>query len=150
MSGRETAKTIVDPSGDEHLRAVVSPNGAVAVVVLDDADRLLLVAQYVIGFGSGAILMTIMTLAFSGLSRDEIPRAGAAFSVVQRVGAPFGVTVVAVLLEGAIGRAGAGSGALAGAFGSTFWWVVGFGVVPLVLALFLPRAPQPPAAVEPK
>ncbi|BDZ48995.1 hypothetical protein GCM10025867_12360 [Frondihabitans sucicola] len=55
------------------------------------------------------------------------------------------MTVVAVLLESAIDRGGAGSEALAGAFGSTFWWVVGFGVVPLVLALFLPRAPKQPA-----
>jgi EmrB/QacA subfamily drug resistance transporter len=109
-------------------------------------DVLLLAAQYVIGFGAGAILLTIMTLAFSGLSRAEIPRAGAAFSVVQRVGAPFGVTVVAVLLEGAIARGGAGSSALAGAFGMTFWCVVGFGIVPLALAMFLPRTPQAPAA----
>ncbi|KQX76326.1 NUDIX domain-containing protein [Aeromicrobium sp. Root472D3] len=41
-----TLDTIVDPSGDEHARAVVRPNGAVAVVAIDDADRLLLVEQY--------------------------------------------------------------------------------------------------------
>jgi 8-oxo-dGTP pyrophosphatase MutT (NUDIX family) len=38
--------TIVDPAGDEHVRAVVRPHGAVAVVALDDDDRLLLVEQY--------------------------------------------------------------------------------------------------------
>lgn len=38
--------TIVDPSGEQHPRAVVSPNGAVAVVTVDDDDRLLLVEQY--------------------------------------------------------------------------------------------------------
>jgi 8-oxo-dGTP pyrophosphatase MutT (NUDIX family) len=38
--------TIVDPAGDEHVRAVVKPHGAVAVVALDDDDRLLLVEQY--------------------------------------------------------------------------------------------------------
>lgn len=37
---------VVDPSGDEHARAVVVPNGAVAVVALDGDDRLLLVEQY--------------------------------------------------------------------------------------------------------
>jgi 8-oxo-dGTP pyrophosphatase MutT (NUDIX family) len=41
-----TVDTIVDPTGDEHSRAVVRPNGAVAVVAIDDADRLLLVEQY--------------------------------------------------------------------------------------------------------
>jgi 8-oxo-dGTP pyrophosphatase MutT (NUDIX family) len=38
--------TIIDPSGEQHVRAVVSPHGAVAVVTLDDDDRVLLVEQY--------------------------------------------------------------------------------------------------------
>lgn len=38
--------TIVAPDGGEHERAVVQPAGAVAVLALDDADRLLLVEQY--------------------------------------------------------------------------------------------------------
>lgn len=41
-----TVDTIVDPTGDQHSRAVVRPHGAVAVVAIDDADRLLLVEQY--------------------------------------------------------------------------------------------------------
>ncbi|AWB92486.1 NUDIX domain-containing protein [Aeromicrobium chenweiae] len=38
--------TIVDPSGDEHPRAVVQPNGAVGVLAIDEDDRVLLVEQY--------------------------------------------------------------------------------------------------------
>ncbi|OUZ06409.1 hypothetical protein BHE97_19100 [Aeromicrobium sp. PE09-221] len=38
--------TIVDPSGDEHSRVVVRPHGAVAVLALDEDDRVLLVEQY--------------------------------------------------------------------------------------------------------
>lgn len=38
--------TIIDPSGAEHARAVIQPNGAIGVLALDDADRLLLVEQY--------------------------------------------------------------------------------------------------------
>ncbi len=112
-------------------------------------DVLLLAAQYVIGLGSGAVLLTIMTLAFGGLTHEEIPRAGAAFSVVQRVGAPFGVTVIAVLLESALTRAssepsGMTAAAMTAAFGSTFWWVFAFATVPLVLGFLLPK----PAAAK--
>ena len=39
-------ETIVDPEGGEHGRAVVRPNGAVAVLALDEEDRVLLVQQY--------------------------------------------------------------------------------------------------------
>ncbi|MGA8987664.1 NUDIX domain-containing protein [Aeromicrobium sp.] len=38
--------TIVDPAGGEHDRAVVQPNGAIAVLAIDDEDRVLLVEQY--------------------------------------------------------------------------------------------------------
>ncbi|WP_332662393.1 NUDIX hydrolase [Aeromicrobium sp.] len=38
--------TIVDPAGGEHGRAVVQPNGAIAVLAIDEYDRILLVEQY--------------------------------------------------------------------------------------------------------
>jgi EmrB/QacA subfamily drug resistance transporter len=108
-------------------------------------DALLLTGQFVQGLGLGAVLLPIMTLAMSSLSAPEVPRASAAFSVVQRVGAPFGVTVVAVLLQSALASSGATPLA---AFTSTFWWVIGFSAVPLVLALLLPPAAPRPAAPD--
>lgn len=41
-----TVDRIVDPGGATHDRAVVRPNGAVGVVVIDEDDRMLLIAQY--------------------------------------------------------------------------------------------------------
>ena len=38
--------TIVDPDANEHARVVVQPHGAVGVLAVDDADRVLLVEQY--------------------------------------------------------------------------------------------------------
>lgn len=58
--------TIVDPAGDEHVRAVVSPNGAVAVVVLDDDDRLLLVEQYRHAVGRRLLELPAGTLDVEG------------------------------------------------------------------------------------
>jgi MFS family permease len=97
------------------------------------------VAQFVQGFGLGATMLPIMTVAFASLAKAEVPRASAAFSVVQRVGAPFGVTVIAVLLQSYLSNAAAaGSAQVVVAFGATFWWIFAFAAVPLVLALFLP------------
>jgi MFS family permease len=101
---------------------------------------LLLAAQFLQGIGFGAVTFPVTTLAFAGLSHAEAPRGSAAFSIVQRVGAPFGVTVVAVILA----NLSAGS-ASAAAFSQTFWWVFGLSALPLLLALFLPRAPHTPA-----
>ncbi|PZF65537.1 MFS transporter [Curtobacterium sp. MCPF17_047] len=99
---------------------------------------LLLAAQFVQGFGMGAASLPVMTLAFASLSQAETPRGSAAFSIVQRVGAPFGVTVVAVILEHFLAGAATPT-AVAGAFTGTFWWVFGLSAIPLVLAWFMPR-----------
>jgi len=43
---RVDVDTIVDPAAGEHERVVVQPHGAVGVLAIDDADRVLLVEQY--------------------------------------------------------------------------------------------------------
>ena len=43
---RLSHETIEAPDGSTHERAVVRPNGAVAVLAIDEDDRVLLVAQY--------------------------------------------------------------------------------------------------------
>lgn len=58
--------TIVDPSGDEHVRAVVTPHGAVAVVTLDNDDRLLLVEQYRHAMGRRLLELPAGTLDVEG------------------------------------------------------------------------------------
>ncbi|MGV8881950.1 MAG: MDR family MFS transporter [Rhodoglobus sp.] len=100
-------------------------------------DILLLAGQFVQGFGLGAISIPIMTLAFTSLSDDETPRGSAAFNVVKQVGAPFGVTVIAVVLQG-YASADSGSQQILTAFNATFWWVFGLSAIPLLLAFFLP------------
>jgi EmrB/QacA subfamily drug resistance transporter len=110
-----------------------------ALATANGSDVLLLAAQFVRGFGFGASLIPLSTVAFASLSRAEIPRASAAFSVVQRVGAPFGVTVVAVILQGYLANATGTAAGIAGAFGTTFWWILAFSIVPLVIAFFVPN-----------
>lgn len=100
-------------------------------------DVLLLAGQFLQGFGMAAVSLPVMTLAFSSLDHAEMPRGSAAFSVVKQVGAPFGVTVIAVVLEHYLSGAGTAHQAL-GAFTATFWWVFALSFVPLLLAFLLP------------
>lgn len=108
---------------------------------------LLLVAQFVQGVGLGATSLPVMTLAFTSLSHAEAPRGSAAFSIVQRVGAPFGVTVIAVILQGFLHGA-ATPAAAAAAFSSTFWWVCALSAVPLALAFLIPGGNRAAGAGE--
>lgn len=98
---------------------------------------LLLAAQFAQGLGFAATTFPVMTLAFSNLSHDEAPRGSAAFSVVQRVGAPFGVAVIAVILQNLLDGDTAATEVLA-AFSRTFWWIFGLSAIPLLLAFFVP------------
>jgi 8-oxo-dGTP pyrophosphatase MutT (NUDIX family) len=70
-----TVDTIVDPSGAEHGRAVVRPNGAIGVLAFDDSDRLLLVEQYRHPVGRRLLEIPAGTLDVPGeASRDAAAR----------------------------------------------------------------------------
>lgn len=105
-----------------------------ALVGADGGTGVLLAGQILQGIGFGAVTFPVMTLALSGLSHEETPRGSAAFSVVQRVGAPFGVAVIAVILQ----QLFAGTTSVATAYAGAFWWSFGLSAIPLVLAFFLP------------
>jgi len=105
---------------------------------ISGSDVLLLAGQFLQGFGMAAVSLPVMTLAFASLTRDETPRGSAAFNVVKQVGAPFGVTVIAVVLQTYLGDATSATAALS-AFHATYWWIIALSSVPLLLAFFLPR-----------
>ena len=107
---------------------------------------LLLLGQFAQGLGFAASTFPVLTLALAGLSSDETPRGSSAFTVVQRVGAPFGVAAIAVILQNLLNGSST-TVATATAFNNTFWWTFGLSAIPLLLALLLPgrTSPQAPA-----
>ncbi|MFJ9250666.1 MDR family MFS transporter [Streptomyces sp. NPDC101776] len=109
---------------------------------------LLLAGQFAQGLGFAATTFPVTTLALANLSHDETPRASAAFSVVQRVGAPFGVAIIAVILQNRLDGATTAADALA-AFSGTFWWIFALSAAPLVLAFLVPSRKHTAAAPEP-
>ena len=116
----------------------LSAAGALAFTQLDAGTSywLLGVAQLASGAGVGGILVPVMTAAMRGLTPDAIPRASVAVRMFQQLGGSVGSAVLFVVLQREIASAdvaGAGS-----AFGSTFWWVVGFAALTLLPAVLLP------------
>ena len=112
-----------------------------ALAGADGGEALLLAGQFFQGFGMAAVSLPVMTLAFASLSDAETPRGSAAFNVVKQVGAPFGVTVIAVVLQNNLAGAVTTVQALA-AFNASFWWVLALSAVPLLLAFLLPASPR--------
>ncbi|WP_433606208.1 MDR family MFS transporter [Dactylosporangium sp. CA-139114] len=94
----------------------------------------LLATLFVRGLGMGIVMIPLMTVAFVGLEREQVPHASTVTRIVQQVGGSVGVALLAVVLA----TSATGTGSLAAAFDIAFWWTVGFTGVALVLAFLLP------------
>jgi EmrB/QacA subfamily drug resistance transporter len=100
----------------------------------------LLVATLVVrGIGLGAATIPVMASAYIGLDQTAIPHASIITRTAQQIGGSFGTAVLAVLLESAIAQhPSAGLGGVSAAFDVAFWWSIGFTIIAVVLALWLP------------
>jgi EmrB/QacA subfamily drug resistance transporter len=109
-----------------------------ALATSSTSEWYLCAALVVRGFGLGAVLIPVMTVAFVGLERPEVPHASILTRVSQQVGGSFGVAVLAVLLEGALTRVAPTLAGAASAFDQVFWWSIGFTCLAVVVAFALP------------
>jgi short subunit fatty acids transporter len=83
--------------------------------------------------------MPAMTAAFAALDRDQVSHAAPQLNVLNRVGASVGTTVLAVILANAERGAHTPS-AVAGAYGTAFWWSAGLAAAAIIPCLILMRA----------
>jgi EmrB/QacA subfamily drug resistance transporter len=97
------------------------------------------VAMLLRGAGIGFAFMPAMTAAFASLERSELSDATPQLNVLQRVGGSMGTAVLAVVLQRAlIGTHGVS--AMAGAYGTAFWWSAGLTALAIVPCIVLVRA----------
>ncbi|HWI71836.1 MAG TPA: DHA2 family efflux MFS transporter permease subunit [Baekduia sp.] len=100
------------------------------------------------GFGIGMSMMPAMTAAFSVLRPDQVNHATPQLNVLQRVGGSVGTAILSVVLSNHLSSAATAAGgrpsadAMASAFGTTYWWVLGVtaaALVPTVLLALVER-----------
>lgn len=113
-----------------------------AFAIASTSEWILMAALLVRGFGLGAVTIPLMTAAFVGLERPDVPHASILTRIAQQVGGSFGVALLAVILDGALAELAAGTGSPASAFGQAFWWSIGFTGLAVVLSLALPGRPH--------
>lgn len=110
-----------------------------ALPELQGATWLLIITLVVRGIGVGLCAPTLNTVAMLDLAPDELGRGSAAFNIVQRVGAPMGTTVLAVLLSSGLEHGTGTTADVAAAFSNTFWWSILLTAIPVGISLLLPR-----------
>ena len=124
---------------------------------------------FVMGVGMGATMMPTFSGAMQTLRQAAVARASTTLNITQQVGASIGTAVMSVLLANAIasripggGNGGIGdaaavppevreriAGPLAEAFGSTYWWALGFVLIAFAIATpLLPKQKPEPVLEE--
>ncbi len=99
------------------------------------------------GLGIGMSFMPAMTAAFAALRPEELSDATPQLNVLQRVGGSIGTAVLAVVLQRSSHHTHS-LPKLASAFGSTYWWALGIGLLSLIPCLVLFRAENPRAKLS--
>lgn len=96
------------------------------------APLLLGAALLLRGLGIGMVVVPLLSVAFDGLEREEVPHASIVIRVAQQIGGSVGVALLAVVVTTAAGPA-------AGGFAVAFWWAWGIAAVAVLLSVALPR-----------
>jgi MFS family permease len=120
---------------------------ALTQVGADTSNWLISGALVLRGAGFGGVMVPAMAVCYRGLRKAEIPLATSTMRAFQQVGGSFGVAVFAVTLQreiddvihGASGRPTLGD--IAGAFGTTYWWVVAALVAAVIPLLMINAGP---------
>ncbi len=89
------------------------------------------------GFGLGLTFTPVMTAAFRALRPDQINDASPQLNIIMRVGGSISTAILTVVLQANLIRAGSSPSAQANAFGTTFWWVLGFIAVAVISTIAL-------------
>lgn len=142
---RSQAGTLTDRIGARPVvlvGVVLTAAGTIAYtqVGVHTNEILLGLSLVVRGAGLGVVLIPVMATAYLGLRPDQIPHASSVTRIAQQVGGAFGTAILAMILSTqfkahqAVGLPGQAS-----AFGTAFWWALGFTVIAVIPALLLPQ-----------
>ena len=131
LASRSLAGRLTDSIGGRWVAVAGFAVLALATVPYALADATtptwwLMAALFVRGVGLGAVIIPLMTSAYLGLAREEMPDASIITRVAQQLGGSFGVAVLAVVL------------ARSGGFGPAFWWSIGITAVAVAVAFLVP------------
>jgi EmrB/QacA subfamily drug resistance transporter len=124
------------PARDVVLGGVlVAVVGTLPLTQAEPGAVLLATALFVRGIGFGAATVTLVTAAYRDVDHAQVPRATSALQIGQRIGAPFGAAVIAVVLQHQLAAAPP-----AAAYAATFWWTLALTAPALLPVVFLQRS----------
>jgi EmrB/QacA subfamily drug resistance transporter len=151
---RSAAGTLTDRIGARPVAlagVALTAIGTIAYtqVGVHTSEILLGLSLVVRGAGLGAVTISILAAAYLGIAPSQVPHASTVVRISQQLGGAFGTAILAMILATQlhVHRAG-GLAGQASAFGTAFWWSLGFTVIAIVPALLLPGRAKTPATAD--
>jgi EmrB/QacA subfamily drug resistance transporter len=143
LASRTLAGRLTDSMGARKVAiagfAVVTAATVPFALSSENTSMLTLMAVLLVrGLGLGAVFIPLMSVAYEGLERHEMPDASIVTRVAQQLGGSFGVAVLAAILAMAAIHA-TDTTALADAFDVAFWWATAFSAVACCVAFIIPN-----------
>jgi EmrB/QacA subfamily drug resistance transporter len=151
---RSTAGKLTDRIGARPIVLVgvaLTAAGTIAYtqVGVHTNEILLALSLVVRGAGLGAVTIPIMATAYLGLTPNQVPHASTVTRISQQIGGAFGTAILAMILTTQLhAHRASGLPGQASAFGTAFWWSLGFTAIAIVPALALPRQRREQASGE--
>jgi EmrB/QacA subfamily drug resistance transporter len=94
------------------------------------------------GIGMGMSFTPAMAAAFRALRPAQVNDASTQLNILMRVGGSIGTAILTVVLQQQLTAAGPTPSAQAGAFATTFWWVIAasaVAIIPTIALIFIER-----------
>lgn len=134
VADREGSRNVVLVS----LAAVAIGTLPFAFAGADTNAILLSIGLLIRGAGLGGLMIAILTSAYIGIQREQIPHASTATRIFQTIGGAFGSAILATVAQGQMaGHVDSDLHAVSNAFNVSFWWAIGFTVAAAIPALLL-------------
>jgi hypothetical protein len=90
-----------------------------------------------------------MATAYLGLTPNQVPHASTLTRISQQLGGAFGTAILAMILTTQLhAHAASGLPGQASAFGTAFWWSLGFTAIAVIPALLLPVRTKTPTTAD--
>lgn len=145
---RSLAAKVADRDGSRNvvltsLALIVIGTLPFALAGTDTSIILLSFALLVRGAGLGGLLIAIMTSAYIGLPKDQIPHASIATRIFQTIGGAFGSAILSTVVQHQMaGKVNSDFKAVSSAFNVSFWWAIAFTVIAVIPTMFLTMLPK--------
>jgi len=121
------------------ISIIITIIGTIPFVFADSAtDKIFLtIALFVRGCGLGGVAIPVMVSIYDGLTKEQVAHGTTATRIFQQIGGSVGTAVLAIILQNHI-SANADAATVGKAFNTAFLWSIGFAVVSIIPAIFLP------------